>query len=200
MALISMSCFRHSVAMPIWTTMSHEEDLVRPLTRESIDVAARRREALGVARYDVVCTSRALRATMTAQALMGTIDPSVMRDIPELCYDGPDTPRGKWLAEQYKELGFKPYRAYYKRDTESYLAKQAGAALRQCRQAAEDANARHALVVTHMPILPCLGLSTTVGVSRQWDSTFVDYAFKEGEGFTLTMDGPVASNVEFHIN
>ncbi len=200
MALKKMTVLRHGIAVPTWTGMTYEQDIGRMLSSEGHEGIVRRRTTLGVTHYGVVLVSPTCRTEMTAIALMGQTDLDAMRHIKELCYDNLDTPRGKWLAAQYQELGFKPYRVYYQRDTENHLGKQGSAALRQCLQAAEDASAEHALVVTHMPILPCLGLSATAGVSRKWDKTFLDYAFKEGEGFTLTMEGRMASDVEFHIN
>ena len=200
MAYTLMTCMRDSIAVPTWNGMTHEEDLGRELSPQGIDAATLRRAALGTTRYDVVCTSPARRAQVTASALMGLTDQSAVRLVEELCYDGPDTPRGKWLAEQYEELGFRPYRAYYKRDTESHLAMQGGKALRQCIEAAESANAKNVLVVTHMPILPCLGMTATAGVNRKWDSMFADHAFKESEGFTLTLDGGSPVDVKFHTN
>ena len=199
MALEKITCLRHGVAMPTWAGITHEQDKRRILSPEGLDGVLSRRKKLGVKRYGIVCVSPASRTGMTALALMGDTDIELLRQIKELYFDDVDTPRGKWIAEQYAKLGFKPYSAYHERDTESHLGKQASAALRQCLQAAEDLNASNALVVTHMPLLPCLGLAATAGVSRKWDDTFADYAFKECEGFTLTMEGKVASDVEFHI-
>lgn len=165
-------------------------DSARRLTDEGKAQAARLREKLVDAKFDLGLHSPMERTRETVVIIAGETVPTKM--IPELMHDS-STEDGKLLDEAFAKLGYAPLKDYFEKsevETRLALVRYGQNAWQAIMEAVEDTDpSGNILVVGHAILIP---LTVYMGCNQGTDYTFrkrfVEINFGECQGIWIYVD------------
>jgi broad specificity phosphatase PhoE len=193
--------FRHSIAAPFVTNMTHAEDFRRKLTVEGIKLADERWAKLGHPDYDVVLFSTAARCQQTALGMCSMTEVPVLLQMKELAYDGKDTPAGRALSEMFSKLGQANLKAYNHLDVQGLIEVRARLAWAKVWQTVVECDAKRTLVVGHNIFINAMGYIATYDEENPnscRSCVFETAEIGECEGYSLFFKGKVVTGVELY--
>jgi broad specificity phosphatase PhoE len=180
----TLTCLRHSKTPSLEEGANDKTS--RHLTQEGIDIALRRREALGDPKFDFIIVSSAARTLETANVIAGTEKGAVpIVEIDELYPSGDDMDRA------FTKLRYAPYGEYVEdKDGRCVMATGKRMASVAHEALAMQPDKQNILLVGHAVVLTAMVAEMHNGVGNKLANVdeMMDYALNECEGYVLTLN------------